>query len=137
MLFNRFYQPDLDVEELEIKPALKLSHSYELLKRLRWLALLSGRIDCKLSASGGVHTGIDVIKALMAGADTVQVVSTLLMNGPSAIVGLLQEVQNWFAEKEYKSLEELRGSMNYANCPDPEALERANYMRILKSWRPN
>ena len=94
-------------------------------------------MDCQLSASGGVHTGIDVIKALMAGADTVQVVSTLLLNGPSAIAGLLQELQNWFAEREYQSLDELRGSMNYANCPDPEALERANYMRILKSWRPN
>lgn len=136
VLFNRFYQPDIDIEELEVKPTLKLSFSEELRTRLRWLALLSGRLDCQFSASGGVHTGVDVIKALMAGADTVQVVSTLLMNGPMAIQGLLHEMEQWFAEKEYQSLDELRGCMNYASCPDPEALERANYMRILKSWRP-
>ncbi|MFT4900960.1 MAG: dihydroorotate dehydrogenase (fumarate) [Lentimonas sp.] len=136
VLFNRFYQPDLDIEELEVKPTLKLSFSEELLLRLRWLALLSGRIDCQLSASGGVHTGLDVIKALMAGADTVQMVSTLLLNGPSAIVGLLVEMNKWFDAKEYGSLDELRGCMDYSKCPDPEALERANYMRILKSWRP-
>ncbi len=137
VLFNRFYQPDIDVDALEVVPSLKLSYSQELLLRLRWLALLSGRIDCHLAASGGVHTGIDVVKALMAGADVVQLVSTLLINGPARASDILEELSNWMTEKEYDSLEVLRGSMNYTKCPDPEALERANYMRILKSWRPN
>ncbi len=137
VLFNRFYQPDLDVDELEVKPSLQLSHSYELLQRLRWLALLSDRVSCDLSASGGVHTGVDVVKALMAGADSVQLVSTLLINGPGRIGEVLAELTQWMEEKEYTGLDDLRGCMNYSSCPDPEALERANYMRILKSWRPN
>ena len=138
VLFNRFYQPDIDVEDLEFVPSLKLSYSQELLLRLRWLALLSGRLDdCQLAASGGVHTGIDVIKALMAGADIIQLVSTLLINGQGHVAVILKEVVEWMDENSYASLEELRGCMNYGSCPDPEALERANYMRILKSWRPH
>jgi len=133
--FNRFYQPDIDVEELDIRPQLDLSHSHELRLRLRWLAFLSGRIDTKLAVSGGVHTGLDAVKALMAGADAVQIVSTLLINGPERIKEILDEMTRWMEEKEYTQLEELRGCMNYLRCPDPEALERANYMRVLKSWR--
>jgi dihydroorotate dehydrogenase (fumarate) len=133
--FNRFYQPDIDVEELDIRPQLDLSHSHELRLRLRWLAFLSGRIDTKLAVSGGVHTGLDAVKALMAGADAVQIVSTLLINGPERIQEILDEMTRWMEEKEYTQLEELRGCMNYLRCPDPEALERANYMRVLKSWR--
>lgn len=137
VLFNRFYQPDFDVDELEVVPRLKYSYSQELLLRLRWLALLSSRIDCQLAASGGVHTGIDVIKALMAGADVVQLVSTLLINGPVRAEEILTELTEWMEAKEYDSIDALRGCMNYDSCPDPEALERANYMRILKSWRPH
>jgi len=135
VLFNRFYQPDIDVEELDIRPSLDLSHSNELRLRLRWLAFLSGRIDAQLAVSGGVHTGIDVVKALMAGADSVQVVSSLLLNGAPQIGELLGELKRWMFEKEYNTVDELRGCMNYLRCPDPEALERANYMRVLKSWR--
>lgn len=137
VLFNRFYQPDFDVDELEVVPRLKYSYSQELLLRLRWLALLSSRIDCQLAASGGAHTGIDVVKALMAGADVIQLVSTLLINGPVRAEEILAELTEWMEEKEYGSIDALRGCMNYDSCPDPEALERANYMRILKSWRPH
>lgn len=133
--FNRFYQPDIDTDELDIRPSLELSHSHELRLRLRWLAFLSGRIDTQLAVSGGVHTGIDVAKSLMAGADVVQLVSGLLINGPGHVSEVLGELERWIEEKEYQSMDELRGSMNYLRCPDPEALERANYMRLLKSWR--
>jgi dihydroorotate dehydrogenase (fumarate) len=133
--FNRFYQPDIDADELEVQPSLELSLSTELRLRLRWLALLSGRIDAQLSVSGGVHTGIDMAKALMAGADSVQMVSGLLINGPSQIGAVLKELNEWIEEKEYESLDELRGCLNYLRCPDPEAIERANYMRVLKSFR--
>ncbi len=133
--FNRFYQPDIDVDELEIRPMLDLSYSHELRLRLRWLAFLSGRVDTQLAVSGGVHNGLDTAKSLMAGADAVQIVSALLINGPQQVKSMLDELTAWMEEKEYNSLEELRGCMNYLRCPDPEALERANYMRVLKSWR--
>lgn len=133
--FNRFYQPDIDVDELDIRPMIDLSHSQELRLRLRWLAFLSGRIDTQLVVSGGVHNGIDVAKALMAGADAVQIVSSLLINGPEQVKSMLDELCKWMEEKGYNSIDELRGCMNYLRCPDPEALERANYMRVLKSWR--
>lgn len=133
--FNRFYQPDIDVDELDIRPMLDLSYSHELRLRLRWLAFLSGRIDTQLAVSGGVHTGLDVAKSLMAGADAVQIVSSLLLNGAGQVEGMLDELKQWMEAKEYTNLEELRGCMNYLRCPDPEALERANYMRVLKSWR--
>lgn len=133
--FNRFYQPDIDVDELDIRPMIDLSHSQELRLRLRWLAFLSGRIDTQLVVSGGVHNGIDVAKALMAGADAVQIVSSLLINGPEQVKSMLDELCKWMEEKGYNSIDELRGCMNYLRCPNPEALERANYMRVLKSWR--
>jgi dihydroorotate dehydrogenase (fumarate) len=133
--FNRFYQPDIDVDELDVRPVLHLSHSNELRLRLRWLAFLSGRIESQLAVSGGVHTGIDAVKSLMAGADAVQVVSSLLLNGPEQTGIILDELKNWMEEKECNSVDEIRGCMNYLRCPDPDALERANYMRVLKSRR--
>jgi len=136
VLFNRFYQPDFDIEDLSVRPSLDLSFSNELRQRLRWLALLSDRVPCDLSVSGGVHTGLDAVKAVMAGADSVQMVSTLLINGPTRIADVLSEFGRWVTEHEYESVDQLRGCMNYNRCPDPEALERANYMRVLKSWRP-
>jgi dihydroorotate dehydrogenase (fumarate) len=133
VLFNRFYQPDIDPEELEVKPELHLSDSSELLLRLRWLAILSGQQTIALSASGGVHTSLDAIKALMAGATTVQTVSSLVRQGPAHMATLRQGVEDWMEAHEYRSLKQLRGSMNLARCPNPRALERANYMRILQS----
>lgn len=138
VLFNRFYQPDIDVDDLEFVTSLKLSCSQELLLRLRWLAFLSGRLDdCQIVASGGVHTGIDVVKALMAGADVVQLVSTLLIHGQGHVGEILEAVIGWMDEHSYTSLEELRGCMSYGRFSDTRAAERANHMRILKNGGPH
>ncbi len=134
VLFNRFYQPDIDVETLEVAPTLRLSDSSELLLRLRWLAILSGRIDCSLAVTGGVHTTLDAVKAVMAGADAVQLVSTLLRHGPEQLITLRRDLALWLEEHEYDSLEQMKGSMNLLRCPNPAAHERANYMTILQSW---
>jgi dihydroorotate dehydrogenase (fumarate) len=135
VLFNRFYQPDIDVEELAVAPTLRLSDSTELLLRLRWLAILSGRVNASLAVTGGVHTAVDALKAVMAGADAVQVVSALLKHGPERLATLRQEVALWLEEHEYESLAQARGSMNLLRSPDPAAHERANYMQILQSWK--
>lgn len=135
VLFNRFYQPDLDIENLEVLPTLHLSDRSELRLRLRWLAILHGMADLSLAASGGVHTGEDAVKAIMAGADTVQMVSALLKRGPEWLGSVLESLVRWMDEHEYASLDQLRGSLSLAHCPDPSAFERANYMRILQGWR--
>lgn len=135
VLFNRFYQPDFNLEDLEVLPQLKLSDSTELLLRLRWLAIISPHMKGSLSATGGVHTTEDVVKALLAGASTVQVVSALLKHGPRFITTLVNGLKHWLSEHGYESVEQLRGAMNHKRCPDPSAFERANYIRILQSWR--
>jgi dihydroorotate dehydrogenase (fumarate) len=135
VLFNRFSQPDIEPETLEIVPQLRLSDSSELLLRLRWLAILSGRVRTSLAASGGVHEPIDAIKALLAGADVVQLVSALLRRGPGYLKVVLQSVERWVDEHGYTSMDQLRGSMSLARCADPAAFERGNYMRALQSWR--
>ncbi len=135
VLFNRFYQPDFDLEALEVKPALRLSDSSELLLRLRWLAILSGRLNASLAVTGGVHTAEDALKAVMAGADVVQVVSALLKGGPERLRKLRQETALWLEEHEYESLAQAKGSLSLLRCPDPGAHERANYMQILQSWK--
>lgn len=136
ILFNRFYQPEIDVENLEAVPTLSLSDSSELLLRLRWLAILSGRVRASLAVSGGVHTSLDAIKSIMTGAHGVQVVSALLRHGPERLRDLREGMVRWMEEHGYSSLDEMRGSMGLQRCPDPAAFERANYMRILQSWRP-
>ena len=136
VLFNRFYQPDIDIETLEATPTLKLSDSSELLLRLRWLAILSRKISANLAASGGVHTPVDAIKAVMAGAHAVQVVSALLQHGPEYLKKLRDGMASLLEKLEYSSLQQMRGNMSLARCPDPGAFERANYMRILQGWRP-
>jgi dihydroorotate dehydrogenase (fumarate) len=136
VLFNRFYQPDIDPESLEIVPSLELSDSSELRLRLRWIAILAGRLNASLCVSGGVHAGVDVVKALMAGAHAVQTVSALLKNGPAYIGELRASLEAWLDEHEYESVRQLQGSMSFERCPNPHALERANYMRILHGWRP-
>jgi dihydroorotate dehydrogenase (fumarate) len=136
VLFNRFYQPDIDIELLEAKPTLILSDSSELLLRLRWLAILSRQVSANLACSGGVHNGRDAIKAIMTGADAVQVVSALLRHGPEHLLSIRDEMVKWMEENSYTSLRQMRGSMGLERCPDPQAFERANYMRTLHSWRP-
>jgi len=135
VLFNRFYQPDFNLEDFEVHPQLKLSDSSELLLRLRWLANISPHLQGSLSATGGVHTPDDAIKALLAGAHTIQLVSVLLKNGPRYLYTLLQGVRKWMEDHGYESVDQLRGALNQRRCPDPSALERANYIRVLQSWR--
>jgi dihydroorotate dehydrogenase (fumarate) len=136
VLFNRFYQSDIDIEKLEVVPTLQLSSSFELLLRLRWLAIFSGQVNCSLAASGGVHTASDAIKAIMAGANAVQLVSVLLQHGPERLKVLRDGMATWLQEHEYESVQQAVGSMNLAKSPNPQAFERANYMRILAGWRP-
>lgn len=135
VLFNRFYQPDINIEELETV-RVHLSDSSELLLRLHWLAILSGRVDTSLAVTGGVHTATDAIKAVMTGANAVQLVSTLLRNGPEQLTKLRRQMAQWMEEFEYESLRQMQGSMNLVNCPDPRVYERANYIELLQSWRP-
>lgn len=135
VIFNRFYQPDIDVEELAIDHQLHLSDSSELLLRLRWLAILSGRVTASLAATGGVHTPLDAIKAVMCGAHAVQMVSALLQSGPEHLREVRQGIATWLEEHEYESLEQMQGSMSLLRCPDPRAYERMNYIEILQGWR--
>jgi dihydroorotate dehydrogenase (fumarate) len=136
VLFNRFWQPGIDVEELEVRRELHLSDSSELPLRLRWLAILSGNVHAALAVTGGVHTVLDVLQAVMAGAHAVQMVSALLHHGPEYLAELRRELEQWLEEHEYGSLREMRGSMSLRSCPDPQAYERANYMLMLQSWKP-
>jgi dihydroorotate dehydrogenase (fumarate) len=135
VLFNRFYQPDFNIEELAASPQLALSDRSELLLRLRWLAILAPRMSGSLSATGGVHTTSDVVKALLAGASTVQLVSVLLRHGPRFLNTLVHGLRAWLEEHEYQSVDQARGVMSHRRCPDPAAFERANYIRILQTWR--
>jgi len=134
VLFNRFYQPDIDIEELEVKPALELSTPAELRLRLRWLAILSSRLDTSFAATGGVHSATDAIRAIMAGANVVQMVSSLLLYGPDHLKVVISEFSDWLETHEYESPSQLRGAMNLRNSPDPTAFERGNYLRILHGW---
>jgi dihydroorotate dehydrogenase (fumarate) len=135
VLFNRFYQADIDVEELTAAPTLRLSDSSELLLRLQWMAILFGHVRASLAVTGGVHTVLDAVKALMSGASAVQCVSALLKHGPETLGRLRQELGEWLEEHEYSSLGELVGSMSLLRTPDPQAYTRGNYMRILQSWK--
>lgn len=135
VLFNRFYQPDFDIDELEVLPRLKLSFSSELLLRLRWLSILSPRVRGSLACSGGVHTPGDLVKSLLAGAHAVQLVSVLLESGPRAIPVMLEGLRDWMTEHGHEELSTMRGALNLKRCPDPAAHERANYIKILQSWK--
>jgi len=135
VLFNRFYQPDFDIEALDVTSQLRLSDPSELLLRLRWLAIVSPQTTLSLAASGGVHTAQEVIKATLAGAHATQIVSALLREGPGVIRGMLHGLSQWLETHDYTSLEEARGALNLSRCPDPAAHERANYVKILQSWK--
>ena len=134
VLFNRFYQPDIDVKELTVTRTLNLSDSSELLLRLRWMAILSGRVRASLAVTGGVHTALDVVKSVMAGAHVAQMVSALLERGPEQLRTVLQDVQAWMEKNEWDSLAEMRGNMSLLRVPDPKVYERANYMLMLQGW---
>jgi dihydroorotate dehydrogenase (fumarate) len=134
VLFNRFYQPDIDLNELEVKPDVVLSGPVNLRLPLRWTAILHGRIDCSIAASSGVHTGEDVVKLILAGADVTMTTSALLKYGPSHVATMLFEMESWFSERDYTSIEQGKGSLSQAHSADPEAFERTNYMRSLVSY---
>lgn len=135
VLFNRFYEPDIDVEELEVVPVNPLSNPSELLLRLRWIGILSGSFGPALAATGGVHSALDVVKALMVGADVVQMVSALLARGPKYLSVVRDDLIAWLEEHEYDSLAQLRGSMSRSRCPNPAAFERGSYIRALLTWQ--
>ena len=135
VVFNRFYQPDLDLKELQVTPNLSLSTSQDLLLRLRWLAVLFGRVKASLAVTGGVHTPEDALKAVMAGASGVQVVSSLLQKGPGHIKTLVHGMRTWLEEHEYSSLKQAIGSLSLERSPNPAAYERANYMKVLASYQ--
>ena len=134
VLFNRFVQPDIMLDELEVAPHLVLSTSDELRLALRWIAILYGRIGASLAATGGAHTPDDVLKLLLAGADCVMVASSLLKRGPQHVGTLVRGVEDWMREREYESVTQMKGSLSQQSCPDPDAFERANYMKALKSY---
>ena len=135
VLFNRFFETDIDADELEVRTHLELSKPSELLLRLRWLAILSGSVKCSLAVTGGVHSAKDAIKAILCGADTVQMVSLLLEEGAQRLRQTRELMTAWMQERGYQSIAQMRGSMNLSRAPDPKAYERANYMRVLQTWR--
>jgi len=134
VLFNRFIQPDIDLENLEALPKLVLSAPYELLVPLRWAAILHGRISASLAVTGGIHDAQGMLKALLAGADVGMVASVLYKRGFGQIGTILKEMADWMEEKEYESVEQLKGSMSRENCPDPSAFQRGNYMKALTTF---
>jgi dihydroorotate dehydrogenase (fumarate) len=134
VLFNRFVQPDIMLDELEVAPHLVLSTSDELRLALRWIAILHGRVEASLAATGGAHTPDDVLKLLLAGADCVMVASSLLKHGPQHVGTLVRGVEGWMRERDYESVAQMKGSLSQRACPDPDAFERSNYMKALKSY---
>jgi len=140
VLFNRFYQPDIDLEALEVRPNVLLSTPQALRLPLRWVAILCGRIDASLAATSGIHHAKDVLTMLMAGADVTMMCSVLLMKGIEHIKTVLADLEQWMEEHEYESVRQMKGSMSHAHCEDPSAFERVQYMKALKSvpynWKP-
>lgn len=134
VLFNRFYQPDIDIENLEVRPNLVLSNSNESRLVARWIAILHDKVPCSIAATTGIHTANDVIKLVMAGANITMMCSALLQHGAEHIQTVLREVETWMDEHEYESLSTMHGSMSQRSCPEPAAFERANYMKTLQSY---
>jgi dihydroorotate dehydrogenase (fumarate) len=136
VLFNRFYQPDLDLDALEVVPRLELSHPWEMRLPVRWIAILRPQLDpgVSLAATSGAHSGTDVVKGLMVGADVVMMTSALLRHGPEHVATVETELRAWMTDREYESVAQLRGSASAATAENPAAFERANYMQTLRSW---
>jgi len=134
VLFNRFYQPDIDLENLEVVPNLVLSTSESMRLPLRWIAILYGKIKANMAATTGIHSAEDVLKMLMAGADVTMLCAVLFQHGIGKITGILNDMTKWMQDHEYESVEQMKGSMSHKSVPEPAAFERANYMRVLKSY---
>ncbi len=135
VMFNRFYQPDIDIEEREVLPGVDLSDSAAIKLPMRWIAILYGRVKASLAATSGVHTAEDVIKLLMAGADVTMMCSALLQHGPAHIQKVLADVTKWMEDHEYESVEQMKGSMSQRSVADPSAFERANYVKALNRFK--
>ncbi len=135
VLFNRFYQPDFNLEKLEVEPNLVLSSNWEMRLPLRWIAILYGNIKANLAATSGIHSHQDIIKVMMAGADAAMVCSELLVNGVGRITAMLKGMEEWMTENEYSSIQMMKGSMSQKSCAEPAAFERANYMKTLQSYK--
>ena len=135
VLFNRFYQPDLDIENLEVLPDHELSTSANIRLPLRWIAILRGHLSCSLAATSGIHTAEDVIKLVMAGADVTMMCSALLRHGPAHIKTVVTDMRQWMEDHQYESVNQMKGTMSQQSVADPAAYERANYMKTLQSWR--
>ena len=134
VLFNRFYQPDFDLDNLEVVPSLTLSSPYELLLRLHWTAILYGHVRADLAVTGGVHTAEDVLKAMMAGARVAMMTSALLQRGIEHLSAVRDGLLGWMEAREYESIRQMQGSMSYRSVREPAAFERANYMKVLSSY---
>jgi len=134
-LFNRFYQPDIDLVTREVLPKLDLSSPYESLLRIHWLAILHGRVNLSLAATGGFHGAEEVIKAIMAGADVVHLCAVLLKQGPGRLAVILEDIRRWLAQHEYDSLQQLKGSVSQQHAIDPAAYQRTNYVKLLEGYR--
>jgi dihydroorotate dehydrogenase (fumarate) len=136
VLFNRFYQPDFDLEELEVVHTLDLSTSADLRLPLRWISILHGKINADLALTSGIHRSSDVLKAMMAGAQVAMIASELLWDGSvKRVEEILSHTQTWMQEHEYQSIKQMQGSMSQKSVKDPAAFERANYMKVLNSFR--
>ncbi len=135
VLFNRFYQPDFDLDELDIVHSLDLSTSADLRLPLRWISILHGKVSADYALTSGIHTAHDVLKAMMAGAKVAMMASNLLHSGEQVIPSMLKDLEEWMKEREYESIQQMQGSMSQKNVKEPAAFERANYMKVLSSWR--
>lgn len=135
VLFNRFYQPDIDLEALEVRPGVVLSHPHENRLPLRWIAILRGNTKASLAATSGIHTFDDVLKMVMAGADVTMMCSSLIINGPKHITEVLKAIDQWMIDHEYVSIAQMKGSMSQVSVSDPSAFERANYMKALNQFK--
>lgn len=130
-VFNRFYQPDIDLATRHVVPKIQLSHSYESLVRIRWIAMLRNQVNLGIAATGGFHTADDALKGIMVGADVIHLCSALLLHGPEALASVLEHMTQWLTQNDYASVQQLKGSLSYRNAINPAAFERANYAELL------
>lgn len=135
VLFNRFYQPDINLSDLTVEPSLQFSSEFEKRLPMRWLAILYGQVKASLAATTGIHTAEDAIKMILCGADVTMMASTLLKHGPKRLQNILDGIEQWMIDYEYESIEQMKGSMSHQNVAEPAAYERANYLRILQSYK--
>jgi dihydroorotate dehydrogenase (fumarate) len=135
-LFNRFYQPDIDIDSLRVTPQLRLSSPAESLLAMRWIAMLHGRVKLSLAATGGIHDYTGALKMLLAGADVVHLCSTLLLHGPQRLTQILRDMEAWLEESPYESVEQLKGVLSQRHAGDASAYARANYLQLLNSYLP-